>query len=214
MRRSTLAKELGLGGEFKTAIMIAHCICEQVVPTGKRTSDICGSLAGNGRRATDAMLQWECDVNFSKCDNEAANARRTSSARRRKLPRRTRRAGPQARASACMREAWRTYAGQSAHVGSSSIHISRLADVQHCKKLHETVAGHGPTTDDGVWYRKVVENRHGKTAEGLCSTNIARTIESLQHIVHGVYPPSACAPAAVAVWNPRLQPVIAFSAQL
>jgi hypothetical protein len=61
----------------------------------------------------------------------------------------------------------RTYAGQSAHVGSSSIHISRLADVQHCKKLHETVAGHGPTTDDGVWYRKVVENRHGKTAEGL-----------------------------------------------
>lgn len=115
------------------------------------------------------------------------------------------------------------------------------ADWQMCntaKSFHETVAGHGPTTDDGLWYRKVVENRYGKTAEGLCllgeltdigkkstysfgtalrslyidrlkflpsklederltyfrSTNIARTIESLQHIVHGVYPPSACAP--------------------
>lgn len=163
------------------------------------------------------------------------------------------------------------------------------ADWQMCntaKSFHETVAGHGPTTDDGLWYRKVVENRYGKTAEGLCllgeltdigkkstysfgtalrslyidrlkflppklederltyfrSTNIARTIESLQHIVHGVYPPSVCAPgtipsiiirngvdenlvsntlackrlallelqfaeAAVAVWNPRLQPL-------
>ncbi|KAG2144549.1 hypothetical protein DEU56DRAFT_712959, partial [Suillus clintonianus] len=29
------------------------------------------------------------------------------------------------------------------------------------------------------------------------STNIARTIESLQHIVHGVYPPSACAPGTI-----------------
>ncbi|KAG1811722.1 phosphoglycerate mutase-like protein [Suillus subaureus] len=29
------------------------------------------------------------------------------------------------------------------------------------------------------------------------STNIARTIESLQHIVHGVYPPSSCAPGII-----------------
>ncbi|KAG1902334.1 histidine phosphatase superfamily [Suillus fuscotomentosus] len=118
------------------------------------------------------------------------------------------------------------------------------ADWQMCdtaKSFHETVAGHVPTVDDGLWYRKVVENRHGKTAEGLCllgeltdigkkstysfgtalrslyvdrlkflpqklederltyfrSTNIARTIESLQHIVHGVYPPSTCAPGTI-----------------
>ncbi|KAG1723056.1 histidine phosphatase superfamily [Suillus lakei] len=118
------------------------------------------------------------------------------------------------------------------------------ADWQMCntaKSFHETVAGQSPTIDDGLWYKKVVENRHGKTAEGLCllgeltdvgkqstysfgtalrslyvdrlkflpqklederltyfrSTNIARTIESLQHIVHGVYPPSACAPGTI-----------------
>ncbi|KAG2139336.1 histidine phosphatase superfamily [Suillus clintonianus] len=118
------------------------------------------------------------------------------------------------------------------------------ADWQMCntaKSFHETVAGLSPTVDDGLWYKKVVENRHGKTSEGLCllgeltdvgkqstysfgtalrslyvdklkflpqklederltyfrSTNIARTIESLQHIVHGVYPPSACAPGTI-----------------
>ncbi|KAG2105162.1 histidine phosphatase superfamily [Suillus cothurnatus] len=118
------------------------------------------------------------------------------------------------------------------------------ADWQMCntaKSFHETVAGQSPTIDDGLWYKKVVENRHGKTADGLCllgeltdigkkstysfgtalrslyvdklkflpsrlederltyfrSTNIARTIESLQHIVHGIYPPSACAPNTI-----------------
>ncbi|KAG2034004.1 histidine phosphatase superfamily [Suillus americanus] len=118
------------------------------------------------------------------------------------------------------------------------------ADWQMCntaKHFHETVAGHSPTIDDGLWYKNVVENRYGKTAEGLCllgeltdigkkstysfgaalrslyvdrlkflppkledehstyfrSTNIARTIESMQHIVHGVYPPSACAPGMI-----------------
>ncbi|KAG0700578.1 histidine phosphatase superfamily [Suillus ampliporus] len=118
------------------------------------------------------------------------------------------------------------------------------ADWQMCntaKSFHETVAGYSLTVDDGLWYKKLVENRHGKTAEGLCllgeltdigkqstyafgaalrslyidrlkflpqklederltyfrSTNIARTIESLQHIVHGVYPPSACGPDTI-----------------
>ncbi|KAG1718245.1 phosphoglycerate mutase-like protein [Suillus paluster] len=101
------------------------------------------------------------------------------------------------------------------------------ADWQMCntaKSFHETVAGYSSTVDDGLWYKQVVENRLGKTAEGLCllgeltdigkqstyafgaalrslyidrSTNIARTIESLQHIVHGVYPPSACAPDTI-----------------
>jgi acid phosphatase len=44
------------------------------------------------------------------------------------------------------------------------------ADWQMCntaKSFHETVAGQSPTIDDGLWYKKVVENRHGKTADGL-----------------------------------------------
>lgn len=118
------------------------------------------------------------------------------------------------------------------------------ADWQMCntaKSFHETVAAHSLAIDDGLWYRKVVENKHGKTAEGLCllgeltdigkkstysfgmalrnlyvdrlkflptklederltyfrSTNVERTIESLQHIIHGVYPPSTCAPGTI-----------------
>ncbi|KAJ8597070.1 phosphoglycerate mutase-like protein [Rhizopogon salebrosus TDB-379] len=118
------------------------------------------------------------------------------------------------------------------------------ADWQLCntsKSFHETVAGYSSSEDDGLWYKKVVENRYGKTSEGLCllgeltdigkqstysfgaalrslyidrlkflpqrlederltyfrSTNISRTIESLQHIVHGLYPPSACAPSTI-----------------
>jgi len=44
------------------------------------------------------------------------------------------------------------------------------ADWQMCntsKSFHETVAAYSPTVDDGLWYKKVVENRHGKTYEGL-----------------------------------------------
>ncbi|KAJ8597068.1 phosphoglycerate mutase-like protein [Rhizopogon salebrosus TDB-379] len=117
------------------------------------------------------------------------------------------------------------------------------ADWQLCntsKSFHDTMAGYS-STEDGLWYKKVVENRHGKTSEGLCllgeltdigkqstysfgaalrslyidrlkflpqrlederltyfrSTNLSRTIESLQYIVHGLYPPSACAPSTI-----------------
>jgi acid phosphatase len=64
------------------------------------------------------------------------------------------------------------------------------ADWQMCntaKSFHETVAGHGPTTDDGLWYRKVVENRHGKTAEGLWYVHLRMVIRdahvSIRYIV-------------------------------
>ncbi|KAJ8597066.1 phosphoglycerate mutase-like protein [Rhizopogon salebrosus TDB-379] len=101
------------------------------------------------------------------------------------------------------------------------------AEWQMCnisKNFLATVAGYSSTVDDGLRYKKVAENRHGKTSEGLCllaeltdigkqstysfgaalrslyidsSTNISRTIESLRHIVHGLYPPSACAPGTI-----------------
>jgi len=47
------------------------------------------------------------------------------------------------------------------------------ADWQLCntsKTFHETVAGYN-STDDGLWYKKVVENRYGIPSEGLWSVN-------------------------------------------
>jgi acid phosphatase len=43
------------------------------------------------------------------------------------------------------------------------------ADWQLCntsKSFYDTMAGYS-STEDGLWYKKVVENRHGKISEGL-----------------------------------------------
>ncbi|KAG2032766.1 hypothetical protein BDR03DRAFT_903306 [Suillus americanus] len=55
--------------------------------------------------------------------------------------------------------------------------VSIPADWQMCnaaKSSHETVTGHSPVIDEGFWYRNVVENRHGKTTEGLWGAHVFR----------------------------------------
>jgi hypothetical protein len=49
------------------------------------------------------------------------------------------------------------------------------AEWQMCnisKNFLATVAGYSSTVDDGLRYKKVAENRHGKTSEGLWSVSL------------------------------------------
>jgi len=63
------------------------------------------------------------------------------------------------------------------------------ADWQMCntaKSFHETVAGQSPTIDDGLWYKKVVENRHGKTADGLWYVDLRIWLLAMHTFQYGI----------------------------
>jgi acid phosphatase len=64
-----------------------------------------------------------------------------------------------------------TYIGERTpvRVRMSDPPASIPADWQLCntsKSFYDTMAGYS-STEDGLWYKKVVENRHGKISEGL-----------------------------------------------
>lgn len=73
--------------------------------------------------------------------------------------------------------AYRLHSGERTpvRVRMSDPPASIPADWQLCntsKSFHETVAGYSSTIDDGLWYKKVVENRYGKPSEGLWSVDL------------------------------------------
>ncbi|KAJ3517906.1 hypothetical protein NLJ89_g203 [Agrocybe chaxingu] len=75
--------------------------------------------------------------------------------------------------------------------------VSSFLGFQHLPQVEQQLSYDNNNAEETLYTRKIVERKDGSTGEGEWSTNMPRTTESLQQIVHGLYPTEKCLPTAL-----------------